>query len=287
MVQQVFVTILVVLSTANADVSHLNGQNGYRYSNLGLTSGLKLHTSEGEPAPTQYRATYGDALRSSYVPPPSGSPFNSVAPLQQANTYSPPSTRLSVPLQSPLITGQKFGQTQFQQPRAYQTSTYQKAQTYQAPKYQTPAYQSTNYQPQAYQPQAYQAQTYQPQTYQAPKLQPTFQTQGFPTNTFNNGLAQRQTAQAQTTQAQTQYQNNQEPIVTKHFYVHAAPEDPEEDAGPRLVQIGLHFFFIIIFFSTFFLLEFKIFFSKFSFFSILNRFHSDFKFQVAHAKTIK
>lgn len=74
-VQQVSVTILVVLSTANADVSHLNGQNGYHYSNLGLTSGLKLHTSEGEPAPTQYRSTYGDALPNSYVPPPSGSPF--------------------------------------------------------------------------------------------------------------------------------------------------------------------------------------------------------------------
>lgn len=250
MVQQVSVTILVVLSAANADVSHLNGQNGYHYSNLGLTSGLKLHTS-GEPAPTQYRATYGDALPNSYVPPPSGSPFNSVAPLPQVHTPSPPSTRLSVPLQSPLLAGQKFGQTQFQtqpnfqQPRTYQTPTYQNAQTYQAPKYQTPAYQSTNYQSANYQPQ-----TYQPQTYQAPALQSTFQTQGFSTNTFNNGLAQ----QRQTTQAQTQYQNNQEPIVTKHFYVHAAPEDPEEDAGPRLVQIGLYFFlFIFDFLFPFFL----------------------------------
>lgn len=28
------------------------------------------------------------------------------------------------------------------------------------------------------------------------------------------------------------------PIVTKHFYVHAAPEEPEEQTGPRYVQVG-------------------------------------------------
>lgn len=28
------------------------------------------------------------------------------------------------------------------------------------------------------------------------------------------------------------------PIITKHFYVHAAPEEPEESEGPRFVNIG-------------------------------------------------
>lgn len=28
------------------------------------------------------------------------------------------------------------------------------------------------------------------------------------------------------------------PIVTKSFYVHAAPDDPEENVGPRFVQVG-------------------------------------------------
>lgn len=54
------------------------------------------------------------------------------------------------------------------------------------------------------------------------------------------------TAQTQaSSQAQVQQRHyNQpspqqlQPIVTKHFYVHAAPEDPEENEGPRYVQIG-------------------------------------------------
>ncbi|XP_055297794.1 uncharacterized protein LOC129566167 [Sitodiplosis mosellana] len=216
----VSVTILVLLSAINADVSHLNGQNGYRYSNVGLTSGLKLHSPESDPAPTQYHATYGNGA-SSYEPPASGSPFSSAAPLPQVPIPSP---RLSVPLQSPLLTAQKFGQTQFKSQASLQR--FQQPRTYQTPTYQAPPYIAPAYQPQ----------TYQAQTYQAPTLQSTFQTQGFATNTFNNGHAtQRQITQTQT---QPQYQNNQEPIITKHFFVHAAPEDPEEDAGPRLVQIG-------------------------------------------------
>lgn len=251
----------MVLSAANADVSHLNGQNGYHYSNLGLTSELKLHSADGVPAPTQYHATYGDGrLPNSYVPPPSGSPWNSVAPLPAVHTPSPltplsppappapsspltppapPSTRLSVPLQSPLTAGQKFTSNlqQLPQPRAYQPQAYQRQA----------------YQPQNYQTQNYQTQNRQTQNHQAQVPQPTFQTQGFATNTFNNGFAQSQTAQTQTqtqaqaqtqtqaqvqTQTQSQLTNSQEPIVTKHYYVHAAPEEPEEDAGPRLVQIG-------------------------------------------------
>lgn len=230
MVRQVSVTILmVILSAANADVSHLNGQNGYHYSNIGLTSGLKLHSPESNPAPTQYRgATYGNGANS-YVPPASGSPFNSLAPLPQVHSPVQPSQRLSVPLQSPLFAGQKYNQAQFQTQSSLQQSRG----------YQTPTYQDSVYRAPAYQPPVYQTPSIQPQTYQAPTLQSTFQSQGFAnTNTFGNGLAT--TRQATQTQAQPQYQNNQEPIITKHFFVHAAPEDPEEDAGPRLVQIGLY-----------------------------------------------
>lgn len=28
------------------------------------------------------------------------------------------------------------------------------------------------------------------------------------------------------------------PLVTKHFYIHAAPEEPEENHAPRYVQVG-------------------------------------------------
>lgn len=43
------------------------------------------------------------------------------------------------------------------------------------------------------------------------------------------------------TQTATRYssvKSPQEPIVSKHFYVHAAPEEPEDEAGPRFVPIG-------------------------------------------------
>lgn len=180
---------------AYADVSHLNG--GYHYPNFGLSA---LHTPD-QPPHTQYHATYGDNLLTSnlpnsYAPIPSGSPFNSVAPLPQ--TYAP--LRLSAPLQSPLLAGQKYqSQTNYQQ-------------TQQQPQYQQ---QTRTYQPQPLQRQAYQAPAYQtPTTYQA-------QTQG----TTSNAYSQQQV-------------QNQEPIITKHFYVHAAPEDPEENAPPRYVQLG-------------------------------------------------
>lgn len=207
MVQQVPITILAILSAANADVSHLhnynqnaqNGRNGYQYNNLGLTSNLGLHTPESNPAPTQYFGTYGDTntvnqLPTSYSPQPSGSPFGSVAPLPRtylapATPAALPSSRLSVPLQSPVVNQQRF-QTNFQNHPNYQQ--YQQSRAIEVPSYQT-------------------------QT----------QTQAFG-NAFNNAQ----------TRSQAYTQQSQEPIITKHFYVHAAPEDPEEDAGPRFVQVG-------------------------------------------------
>lgn len=220
---------MAVLSIANADVSHLhgqNGQNGYQYKNLGLTSNLKLHTPENNPAPTQYIATYGDDkvaanLPNSYVPAPSGNPFGSVAPLPR--TYLSPSSsltppvvpqsppRLSAPQQSPLLVGQKYGQGQGQ----VQTQ----------PSYQFPQSRSLNAAPstlQLTQRQQGSVQTTQPLPQPLPQQ---------PQAVFSNSFAQSQSQVQQT-------QQTQEPIITKHFYVHAAPDDPEEEAGPRIVQIG-------------------------------------------------
>lgn len=191
---------MAILSAANADVSHLHqaSNGGYQYANLG---GLSLHTPERNPAPSQYiHGNYGDnnqaaQLPNSYVPPPSGSPFDSAAPLPQsftATAAATPSQRLSVPLQSSLLASQRF-QTQ---------QNYQQYQTRSIP---TPTYQA-------------QTQTYQPQA----------------TSTLNSAYTQTQA------QAYAQQQQSQEPIVTKHFYVHAAPEDPEEEAGPRFITVGKH-----------------------------------------------
>lgn len=209
MVKQVAVAVLVVSSVVNADVSHLAASKGYQYANLGLTSTLQLHSPD-YPAPTQFlSSSYGDgsvssSLPSSYAAPPSGSPFGSAAPLP----VSYPSQRLSVPLQSPVYAPQKL-QTQptFQQARSYQPQTYQQ-QSYQNLAYQAPAYQAP----------AYQTPTYQ----QPARAVPSY-------NAYTSGQVQ----------AQTQSVQSQQPIITKHFYVHAAPEDPEEKAtGPRFVQIG-------------------------------------------------
>jgi len=55
----------------------------------------------------------------------------------------------------------------------------------------------------------------------------------------SQGLNQQYATQSSLGQQQS-YQSVQQlpPIITKHFYVHAAPEDPEEQAGPRFVQVG-------------------------------------------------
>ncbi|KAJ6637057.1 hypothetical protein Bhyg_09783 [Pseudolycoriella hygida] len=49
-------------------------------------------------------------------------------------------------------------------------------------------------------------------------------------------------ATQQQTSLSDSYQDTQSdelpPIITKHFYVHAAPEEPEESTGPRFVNIG-------------------------------------------------
>lgn len=204
--------MLAGLSVAHADVSHLtNGNNGYFYPNLGASA---LHTPEHPPS-TQY-ANFGDNLISSnlansYSPLPSGSPFGNAASLA-SKTYS--SLRLSAPLQSPLLAGQKYqsqSQTNYQQQQQHQ-----QAQTRNYPYQNQNQVASTS---NAYSQAQQQQQQQQPQ---APAYQaPTFQNQGTSTNAYS----------------QTQVRS-QEPIITKHFFVHAAPEDPEEETAPRYVQVG-------------------------------------------------
>lgn len=72
------------------------------------------------------------------------------------------------------------------------------------------------------------------QTFAAPAQQAPAQQQ------YNQG---QQTfaapAQSVAAPAQSDYQNQpQAPIVTKHYYVHAAPEEPEENQGPKFVHVG-------------------------------------------------
>lgn len=158
-----------------------------------------LHTPE-QPTQSQYHATYGDNILTSNLP-------NSYAPIPSGSPFNDdaPLTqtnipqRLSAPQQSPLLAGHKF-QTQ---------TNYQQAQPLQQ--------QSRHFQPQERQASEYQVPAYQQQTYQA-------QSQATSTS---NAHSQSQT-----------YVNSQEPIITKHFYVHAAPEDPEDNIEPRYVQVG-------------------------------------------------
>lgn len=221
--------MFAILSVTYADVSHLNGYQ-YPSQNLG-TAALKLHSVES-PASTQYHATYGSGgsqLPSSYVPPASGSPFDSSAP--SPKTY--PSATLAAPFnnQRSLFNTNYQTQTasaQYQQPAKQYlqpVTQYQKPATqYQKPvtQYQQPATQyqqpTAQYQQQYQQPaRQYQQQYQQPSTqYQPPVYQTSAQT-----------ATQYNTAQA-----------SQEPIITKHFYVHAAPEDPEEETGPRFIPVG-------------------------------------------------
>lgn len=40
------------------------------------------------------------------------------------------------------------------------------------------------------------------------------------------------------TRSHPQIRQAGQPLITKHFYIHAAPEEPEENHPPRYVQIG-------------------------------------------------
>lgn len=58
------------------------------------------------------------------------------------------------------------------------------------------------------------------------------------TGTYASGQATSAYSGVQANQYSQQRPQQLAPIVTKHFYVHAAPEDPEENEGPRYVHVG-------------------------------------------------
>lgn len=84
----------------------------------------------------------------------------------------------------------------------------------------------------------------------APKVDPSYnqrllQTRQYQSNNYQASAARQYTpvqapAYQQTAYAAQPQQNAQQlpPIITKHFYVHSAPDDPEENAAPRYVQVG-------------------------------------------------
>lgn len=68
----------------------------------------------------------------------------------------------------------------------------------------------------------------------------SYNTGGSLLQSYQNAQTSNQQYASQTSSGQSYDTAQQQlpPIVTKHFYVHAAPEEPEERAGPRFVQIG-------------------------------------------------
>lgn len=196
-------SFFAVLSVASADVSHLKG---YQYpkqaNNLG-TGSLQLHSSS-----SQYATPYASGqvnLPNSYVAAPSGSSFDSGASLSSSHQtlslapHSAPST----------VSGLHSAQGSVLNAN-----------------YQSQA--STN----SYQQPALQVQYQQPAQYQQISQQ---HYQHVPQQQYQQ--ASYQTA----TQSGVHYnsvKSPQEPIVTKHFYVHAAPEEPEEETGPRFIPVG-------------------------------------------------
>lgn len=173
--------------------------SGYQYTNPGANV---LATVPLELHTVNIPANYN-----SYIPPASGSPFNGGG---------------AVPSAQPQQQQQRAQYQAQPQPAVQQRYTSGSAASYQqqpqAAAYrqqpQAPAYQQ---QPQAaaYQ-QPPQAAAYRQQP-QQPSYQPAAQT-GY--------------------QSAYQSQTTLPPIVTKHVYAFAAPEDPEEKAGPRYVQVG-------------------------------------------------
>lgn len=200
-------SFFAVLSVTSADVSHLNG---YQYPkqayNLG-TGSLQLHSPS-----SQYATPYASGqvnLPSSYAPAPSGSPFDSGASISSSHqtlSLSPHSAPATV-------SGFRSGQG------SLLNANYQN----QAPT-------------QSYQQPALQVQYQQPAQYQQASQQHYQHVHDVPQQQYQH-QASYQTA----TQAGVHYnaiKSPQEPIVTKHFYVHAAPEEPEEETGPRFIPVG-------------------------------------------------
>lgn len=160
-------------------------------------------------ADVSHLSTYNHNAPNSYVPPASGNPSgqNGYYQTQQLQSPAQYASQYDGVLSAPkLDTTYNQRQLQLQQ---YQSNSYQASAAREYTPVQTPTYQPTAY---AAQPQSGYAAQAQQSVYTAQPQQSTY--------------AAQQTA------------HQLPPIVTKHFYVHAAPEDPEEQAAPRYVPLG-------------------------------------------------
>lgn len=197
---QVSLSIFAVLSVARADVSHLQGYQYPKQQHSLGTGSLQLHSSS-----SQYATPYASGqvnLPNSYAPAPSGSPYSSGASLSSSHQ-----TLSLSPLSAPSTVGQG----------SLLNANYQSQASSQG--YQQPAL----------------LQYQQPAQYQQTSQQNYQHVHDVPQQQYQQ--ASYQTA----TQSGAHYnsiKSPQEPIVTKHFYVHSAPEEPEEETGPRFIPIG-------------------------------------------------
>lgn len=132
------------------------------------------------------------------------------------NSYVPPAS------------GSPFGQNGNYQTQQQYARQYDDVLT--APKFDT-SYNHRQSQLQQYQSNSYQASAAQEFT---PGQNPTYQQTAYTAQLQPTSY----TVQQQQEPQQPQPAQELPPIVTKHFYVHAAPEEPEERAGPRYVQLG-------------------------------------------------
>lgn len=187
------------MSVAHADVSHLAGQQHDHHHHHHQQQPAQPGYQYTAPQVPQYPATAADAATSSY-----NGVVNSYVPPPSgaAPRYVPPGQESQERSQSYLTA--PTGPTVYQQPQ-YQQSQSQLSQQQQ---YQRAQYSQTNVN--------------------------QYSSGSASTYGGNHGVSSFSSGQAQ----QYYPQQKQAPIVTKHFYVHAAPEDPEENAGPQFVQVG-------------------------------------------------
>lgn len=151
-------------------------------------------------------SAYNPNAPNSYVPPASGNPFGQDGYYRTQQQYA---SQYDNVLTAPDV-DQSYNQRQSQL-QQYQSNNYHANAALEFTPGQTPVYQPTTY---AAQPQQY------------------------PYSQQHQLLHLQHQQQQQQLQQQQQAVQQLPPIITKHFYVHAAPDDPEDNVAPRYVQLG-------------------------------------------------
>lgn len=206
---------MFTVALGKPDVSHLGGHaSGYNYNKPvdNYVGPTPLRTNVQEPA-------------NSYIPPASGNPFGTGLDIVAPQTYS---NGASSNYQQAGLFGSSASTHPTSGGGAY-TNGVTTYPTSGAGTYSTNGagtYPTTGA--------SYAGQQYSPSVSGSGSLLQSYQN--------SQALNQQYAPQSYTGQSYTgqSYDSAQQlpPIVTKHFYFHAAPEDPEERAGPRFVQVG-------------------------------------------------